>query len=162
MDTQQANDNRTVYEFITNNPCGTIATHGDEGRINLANVFAYVDNNFFLYIVTRPDHRKSLNIKEHPQTSLIFTDQNDVTQVEVIGVGKPVDETESVAELLPNIQEVLTRHKSAYWVPPVSQIEGENYAVVKIVPESITYRSYAKDGTEPALKEISVLLEGSL
>lgn len=162
MNNQEAENNRKVFEFITDNPCGNIATYGQDGRINMANVFAHIDTHFFLYIVSRPEHRKHANIQNHPPVSLLFTDKEGVAQAEYIGIAKTVEETKTVADMLPSIQKVLIEQKSEYWIPPVSQLEADGYVVIKIVPESIVYRSYVKNNAETHLEEISVILESSV
>lgn len=162
MNNQEAENNRKVHDFIKAHPCATLATHGTQGAINLANVFVYVDHNFFFYIVSRPEHRKHANIKNDPKVTLLFTDEAGVAQAECIGTGATVEQITSVADILPDIQSVLIEQKSQYWIPPVSQLEADGYVVIKIVPDSVVYRSYSPDGTTADLEEISVVLEGTI
>lgn len=162
MDNKEAEDNKHVLDFMREHPCATLATHGKEGRINLANVFAFVDDNYFLYVVSRPDHRKHQNVVEHPQVSLMFTDQEGVQQAECIGVGKTVERIETLADMLPNLQKILIEHKSEYWVPPVAQLEADGYVVIKIVPELMVYRTYAQDGVSSKPNEVVVNFDSTI
>ncbi len=162
MDNQQAEHNQIIHEFIKMHPRATLASHGPEETINLANVFTYIDSNFFLYCVTRPDHRKHTNIHNDPNVSLLFTDDDSIKQAECIGKAYVVDEATSIANILPDIQNVLIEHKSQYWIPPVAQIEGSGYLVLKIVPDSITYRSYSRGVTAADFEELTAVLEGSM
>lgn len=156
MNTPPIETTQKVQAFIKQFPCGTIATQNATGGIDLANVFVHIDDDSTLYLISRPDNRKHANLETHPEVSLLFTDQMSLTQTEVSGVATIMTEAAAVTRVLPAIQTVLIDHTPKHRTPPVSQLTGDGYVVIKIVPERITYRSYSPYATKEDLEEITL------
>jgi len=149
--------NDMVNGFMNNNPCAVIATISEDGSLNMANVFVYTDDDFTLYFVSRPEHRKHLNVEARHTISLLFRSRDTVEQVEYQGTATIESEADSIADTLSNLQKILIEQRHHYWIPPISQLnEGSGYVTIKVVPQAVTYRSYNQSGTDVDLKEVNV------
>lgn len=162
MDYLTQGKNQTIYDFMTMHPCVALATYSSLLEINLAHVFTYVDDRLNLYFVSRPEHRKVKNLDENDSVSCLFYDDTRIAQVEYIGSAEKVADTDELVNILSKLQLVISNHKTGYWSPPVSQLEGDGYVIVKVVPKSITYRKYESSGTGSEKDEITAQLENEI
>ena len=54
-------------------------------------------------------------------------------------------EKESV---MAGLKKILESRKSSYWVPPVAQIEGDDFVFFKLKPEDVRYVNYEQSSSE--------------
>lgn len=146
-------DNLTIMNFMKSHPLVTLATKDAGGALHLAHVFVYVDEDCSLYFVSRPDHRKAENIFINPGVSILFSDQVTVEQIQYTGTAAAIDDTEDVWKPMTELHKVVSKQKTNYWVPPVSQIDGDGYVMFKVTPDKITYRKYEDSETSDDMAE---------
>ncbi len=143
-------DHQLVYSFFRQHPLVTLSTVSADGVPHTAAVYMYVDEHMNCYIVTRATTRKATNMNENSIAVISGHDENVLMFGELSCTAELVTEMEDVAKILPELQKIVTSRKSMYWVPPVAQLEGDNFIFYKLRPKKVTFMNYEKTEDENA------------
>lgn len=150
--------NSDVYDFMGRNPCPVLSTVNAKHEIDLAHVFVYIDLKFNLYFTSKIETRKVMNVEDTKSVVLLFSDRGQLQQVEYKGEGAVLTDAEEIMRVWPKITDIIQKNRSEYWTPPLSQVPGEGYAIVKITPDSVLYRDYAREEKDSKAREYLVQL----
>ncbi len=121
----------------------TFSSVSSNGTPQAAAVYVYMQSDFTSYCVTRESTRKYANVMDNSLVSISVFDENVLIFGEVSGDAEVIRNTNDVREVLPELQKIITARKSDYWIPPVSQLEGDAYVFFKITPQNIHFTNYA-------------------
>ncbi len=137
-----------VHGFVLRNPLATIATINQEGDAELAGVYLCPDQDDVYYFVTRSSSRKFMNIMRTHQATVLCMGEEELTMVEMDGRVDAVTDTEVSARAVAAFQKISAARKKEYWVPPVSQLPGDHFIVMRFVPGRITYTHFPERGDD--------------
>jgi hypothetical protein len=82
---------------------------------------------------------------------LSASDESDLTFGELLCDAVEISEKEEIIRILPELQKILTGRKSAYWIPPVAQLDGDSFVFFKCVPKLANFVRYDTNNT-PAIE----------
>lgn len=151
-------DQNIVFSFFRQHPLMTLTTVTTDGIPQNAAVYVYMDDDFNCYFATRSTTRKFNNVTDNPVVTLATHDENVIMFGELLGDAQLLENKEEVAALLPQLQKIIEARKSVYWVPPVAQLEGDDYVFFKITPKEVTFANYelsSADNPKPKLINLS-------
>src|SRR3989344_5308785 len=80
-----------------------------------------------------------------PERSVMYmyVDEDSVEVAEIIGRASVVSDNEEVTRVTEELHKIVAERKSEFWLPPVDQIDGETYVLIKVVPTMVKYVDYA-------------------
>jgi len=132
-----------VWNWLAKHPVATLATTAVDGKPQMATVYTYIDQNHHCYLITTEETRKYKNVQYAPAVALSWFDVIDMKTCEIAGTASIVQSGEEVLAAITHLQELITKQKQGYWIPPVGQLEGGNYAVLRILPDLVRYADYS-------------------
>jgi general stress protein 26 len=147
---------QTAVEFIGKHSCAVLATKGAERQIDLAYVCVVVEPDMTLYFMSKIETRKMENISRDSEVVMMFSDVDALQQIELRGSAEVLSHTDSIVGIFPRLQDVIKARRFEQWLPPVAQTPGEGYAVVRVVPDSLTYRDYKREDKDAGPHEFSI------
>lgn len=137
-------DLNIVHSFFWLHPVMTLTTVTEDGTPQNAAVYVYIDEKMNCYCVTRETTRKFKNITANGKAVLSAYDENVVMFGELLCEASILDTVEEIARVTPELQKIVASRKSEYWIPPVSQHDGERYVFIKLQPKKVTFINYDK------------------
>ncbi len=127
-----------ALNFLEDNPLGTLATIRPDGRADLAVIYFYVKKDFSCCFVTKVLTRKYKNILTAPHATLLVHNEKELTSVEITGSVEVMRDTIAIAQAIEEFNRVVaSRRVEEYWAPPISQMSAGQYAVCKLVPDTV-------------------------
>lgn len=132
-----------VKSFIDTHPLGFIATVSSAQVPELGVVYVHANESLHCFCVTKSSTRKYQNIKRLSPVTFGFVDEKEMIFVEVSGTATFIEDAEHIASLLSIMEETIFARDLSYWVPPVNQIEGDQFAFFEVTPRHVAYRNYA-------------------
>lgn len=141
-------DQQLVYGFFRQHPLMTLTTMSEDGVPQNAAVYVYMDENMHCYCVTRATSRKYKNVNHNNLAVLSTQDENVLMFGELLCEAHVLNDAAKIAVVMPELQKIVESRKSSYWVPPVSQLEGDSYVFIEIKPKSVTFVNYEKSTSE--------------
>lgn len=131
-----------LLSFLRLNPVATFVSLSSECTPQTATVYVYVDNEFNCYCLTKASTTKYMNIESRRTVALSFFNEEELVTCEIEGIAYALTAGEDVVAAVTQLQEVIASRRSGYWVPPVSQIDGSQFVVIKVVPLHISFSNY--------------------
>lgn len=155
-----SHDKQLVYSFFREHPLATLSTVAKDGTPQNAVVYVYMDVDMSCYIVTREQTRKYENTANNKIAVLSAYDENLLMFGELSCEAETVTNKEEASKVLIELQKIVSSRKSAYWVAPVAQLEGENFVFLKLKPKKVTFVNYEKSTSdEPKPHKVSFEIE---
>lgn len=144
METEKYNlaDSIIIKSFLENNNLGTLATLSENSEINLATLFFMAGEDYSLYFVTKTATRKFNNIINNPKSTILIVDGEELVSVESVGRTEVITDSNVVIDVITKFQSVVLDTRIGYWIPPVSQLDGGQFAVCRHTPSNIEYRRF--------------------
>lgn len=136
-------DKQEVLNFLRSHQLMTFSSVSSIGAPESSVLYMYVDDEFNTYCLTREATRKYVNVMTNDMVSIITVDEDSVEVAEIIGRAKVVCDNEEITRVTEELHKIVAVRKSEYWLPPVDQIDGEVYVLIKVVPTMVKYVDYA-------------------
>lgn len=133
---------KIAFQFLKYHPLMTLSTVSSSGVPQSAVVYVYLKDDFTAYFVSAGSTRKYANIMENDNVSLSAHDENVLIFGELLGTSEVLRDQVVIKEILPELQKIIAARKSDYWVPPVTQLEGDEYVFFKVNPYHIHLTNY--------------------
>lgn len=130
-------------DFLKEHPLGTLATLSKDRVPELSVVYFFLDTDFNCFFITKTSTRKFENINNNPTGTLMVADEDSLTSVELYGTIEIVMEPTEIARIITEFQNIASVRKFDYWVPPLSQVEGNQFAVCKLKPSVMHFKNFA-------------------
>jgi len=144
---ESENRHKTIIkEFVRENPLATIATISSEDFPQSAAVYAYADDDFIFRFVSKTSTRKYANIEANGKASISFVNENELIFIEVLGQARVLSypsEAETMAVVLDKMNDLIVGRELASWIPPLSQIEGDEYGFFELKPYQISFYDFS-------------------
>lgn len=134
---------KPVLTFLRHHPIMTVATIGKEGEACLATVYVYVDKEYKCYFVTRRNTRKFHNLQKRAEVVLATYDARHLRCVEMRGIATPIKDKANASHVMTGLLGITTQKSSACWMPPVGQLDGEEYVFIEVSLQTIRYYDYS-------------------
>ncbi len=136
-------DRRQVLAFLRSHQLMALSTVSPIGAPESSVMYMYVDDDFNTYCLTREATRKYVNVMTNDMASVITVDEDSVEVAEIIGRASVVSDNEEVTRVTEELHKIVAERKSEFWLPPVDQIDGEVYVLIKVTPTMVKYVDYA-------------------
>ena len=137
----------------------TLATISESGDAHSAAVYVYLTPDLTCYFVTKTATDKFKNIKKNAKATLSTYDENFLMFGELVGEAQQLESEEEVNTIILELQKVFESRKSSYWAPPVTQITGGEYVIIKVSPRQINYTNFEQSSSDnPHPHEINLTL----
>lgn len=145
---------KRVHDCILKYPLATIATVSQNAEPDLAAVYVSIEEDMTCNFVSKSSTRKHANIKQNGKAALSFTNEKDLTFVELSGTASILDFTvdgERMAKILEKMNTIILDRRLFCWIPPVSQVGGMEYSFFEFKPSDISFFDFT-DLTEDVEK----------
>lgn len=127
--------------FLKHNPHGVLATVSEDGRPWGSSIYFATDEDLNLFFMTKVKTFKYQNISKNHHVSLTVTDGDAQTTVQIAGTVKKVPAKDLVSVIMKKLAH-LKPHGDNKWVPPIVKVDGGDYVVLQITPDSLQYADY--------------------
>ena len=141
-------DVNLVHSFFSTHPLMTLSTLSEAGVPQNAMVYVMVRDNLECHFVTRATTRKYHNLTKNPRATLSTYDENILMFGEVTGEATVVEDGAKVAELLPDFHKLVESRKASLWVPPVAQLEGDEYIFFHFKPDEVSFINFEQSSSQ--------------
>jgi general stress protein 26 len=136
----------TAYAFLSSHRVATLATVDTEGKPNAATVFYIVNKDFSIYFMTRIESRKFRNLQNQRIVSMVVADEVTMETIQLRGYSERIEDFKEENSILTKLWTV--DYKGSNWPGPAVKLYESGHsvqlAVVKVVPEEITYAMFQK------------------
>ncbi len=146
-ETQNVANQLRIKAFLKKNTLGTLATVGENGSLQLSTLFFIIEDAYVVYFVTKTSTRKYINIARNPNTTILIANAEELTSVEMSGRTEIVTDSKQVLDVITKFQILAQDSRAGYWVPPVSQVTGSQFAVCKFTPDRIEYTQFSGESS---------------
>ena len=136
-------DKQEVLTFLRSHQLMALSTVSPIGAPESSVLYMYVDDEFNTYCLTREATRKYVNVMSNDMASIITVDEDSVEVAEITGRASVVYDEDEIARVTEELHKIVAVRKSEYWLPPVDQIDGDVYVLIKVVPTMVKYVDYA-------------------
>jgi nitroimidazol reductase NimA-like FMN-containing flavoprotein (pyridoxamine 5'-phosphate oxidase superfamily) len=139
-----------IYNFLRKHDLATIGTLNRKKQPILAAVYYYIDDEYNLYFVTKTNTRKYRNLKDNPAVGVVVVDEKKRFTVSAEGLAKEVSDEDAQVNIMNELAKVRGDSNSA-WFPPIAQIDGGTYVLIKVDLRHVTMADYANfkhDGSD--------------
>ena len=135
-----------AYEFLHSHRAATLATITTNKTPDAATVFYIVDNDLFIYFMTRVESRKFRNIEKHQEISMVITDENTMETIQLTGVAERIEDLKEESGALTKLW--TADYGNPNWPGPAAKLFESGHsvqlAVLKVMPLEMTYASFEK------------------
>jgi hypothetical protein len=139
-------DHQLVYSFFRQHSLVTVTTVSAEGIPQNAAMYTYMDDMMRCYLASRVGTRKYNNITQNGVVVISAYDEISLTFSEILCHATVIEDPAEVARILPELQTIVASRSSSYWVPPVAQLEGNQFVFFRCTPKEATIAEYDDRG----------------
>jgi uncharacterized pyridoxamine 5'-phosphate oxidase family protein len=136
---------KLAYKFLNSHRLAALATVDEQGNSHVAPLFCTVRKTFDIYFSTRVEGRKFNNLMRSPNVSMSFTDEADVSTIQLSGLAERVDNLELEQEILYDLARL--KYQDPNWPMPALKLfekgATSELAIIKVTPTEMTYASFA-------------------
>jgi general stress protein 26 len=134
---------KEAIDFLKGHDLAVLSTIDRTGNVHGAVIYYFMDQNNFIYILTKSDTGKGRNIYAHNQVALTVQEAGTMQTVQLQGVA----EVEINQQIKDSVFEQLVKtrpYRGEMKLPPVTKLHEGAFMVIRITPTSISYHDYAK------------------
>lgn len=131
-----------AIEFLRKHDLAVLSSVDREGVISGAYVYYIVDEENFIYILTKSDTAKARNSYAGSQVALTLNEPGTLETVQLQGNSEIETNQQKRQWVFDNIVKPRP-YRGKDEMPPVTKLEG-SYTIIKITPINARYRDYAK------------------
>ena len=141
------NDNEISKEaskFLNTHDLAVLSTIDRTGNVHGAVVNYAIDQDNFIYILTKTGTNKGRNINSHTQVALTVFEQGSLETVQLRGSV----EVENKKQIQEKVYKKITQprnYKSGVQLPPSTMLYEGEFIIMKITPETVNYYNYSKN-----------------
>lgn len=132
-----------IYDFLTSQPVGVLATVDPNSNPHAAAVYFFVDDDFTITFATKQNTKKNDNLKHRNHVMLIAFDTESQTTAQITGVAEDISETSTGQETFTKML-VAAEATSESGVPPISKLIAGQYTAWRIRPKQIRMAIFAR------------------
>jgi len=149
----QANLAKNVLSYLNTQLTCVVASVAPNGQPQAATVFFWVNDvkgdKFKLFFVTRRHTRKFNNIIAEPRVAMVVGTAFEPTTVQIDGEATLLDMATGIKNLR-GFRKMMDKHSiqariydgAFYPKSPFKALDGEDYAIFRVVPKSVTLMNY--------------------
>ncbi len=136
---------KEIFDFLSAHPFCVLSTFTDDKKIHSTAMFGIAEENFTVILTSKTSTQKFDHIASNPDITLLFFDQINLVSVEIQGVAEFIIDVPEASEVLLTIQKRLVGMDGKQWTPPAAQIDGHQYAMIRVRPSRLLYRAYRSE-----------------
>jgi general stress protein 26 len=149
---------REAQDFLASHEIGVLSTVDRTGNAHGAAVYYISDEAGHVFIVTKADTNKAHNLLAHHQVALTVFDDVTAQTVQLSGIGEiEADPDVKAAVVMRNARP--RTYAGNKQIPPVRQLRGGAFTVLKISPQTARYWDFAKESRQEARSQSPVSAE---
>lgn len=147
-----------ILGFFRQHPLAVVSTVSQEGVPNSSCVYQWIDEDLTTYFVTTDQTRKINNIQAGSKVSVLAYDENVLISSQIHGIAELLSADGENEKITNEIRNIIVSRKSGYFAPPIEQLPGEKYVLVKVKPLAANFANYSasSDSEVPATFELSL------
>lgn len=141
--TTKFDSNNDAINFLKGHNLATFSSVDKNGIVHGAIVYYMVDENYFIYILTKSSTTKGRNIFANSQVALTIHETGTQQTLQLQGTGNVETDTPTKKTVFDFVvKQRLYRDKKL--LPPIAKIDAGSYMVIKISPTNLKYNDYSK------------------
>jgi general stress protein 26 len=132
-----------ALDFMKHQDLAVLSTVDRTGNVHGAVVYYMIENNRYIYFLTKSGTGKGRNILTHGQVALTIHEPGTAETVQLQGIAEvETDQAEKdsvyakIVKLRPYVDNVA--------LPPVAKLHEGSYVIVKVTPSFVSYHDYSK------------------
>ncbi len=129
--------------FLKGHDLAVLSTVDRTGNVHGAVVYYLVDQNNFVYILTKSGTSKGQNIHVHGQVALTVQEPGTLQTIQLQGNAEVETNQLTKDKVFSEIVKPRT-YRSEKQLPPVTKLHEGAYVVIRINPKQISFHDYAK------------------
>ncbi len=133
-----------AMNFLRSHGTAVLSTVNDGAQPHGAVVYYLIDQNNFIYILTKSSTDKARNVLSGGQVALTAYEPGTMQTVQLQGIAE-IEADQAVKERVFSLMVKPRPYRSGMEMPPVSKLHTGAYIVIKIKPTTIIFHDYAKD-----------------
>jgi general stress protein 26 len=133
----------SAVKFLNAHDLAVLSTIDDQGKVHGATVYYAIDQDNFIYIVTKSGTNKVRNIYNHHQVALTVHEQGSVETVQLQG-NIDVETDERIKKTVFEKIVKSRQYRQGVQSPPITKINAGTYVVLKITPDYVSYHDFSK------------------
>lgn len=129
--------------FLKKHDLAVFSTVDRTGNVHGAVVHYLVDQNNFIYILTKSDTGKARNVYAHSQVALTIHEPGTLQTLQIQGIA----EIETNQKMKDSIFEQMVQsriYKDKTYMPPVTKLQEGSFIIIRISASHMSYHDYAK------------------
>jgi uncharacterized protein YhbP (UPF0306 family) len=137
-----ANLDQAALKFMHANEAAVLSTVDNRGWVHGATVYYSMDQSNNLFILTKISTQKAKNILTHNQVAFTISNVNEMKTAQMSGVASIETDPHKQMDVYRQIMK-LRAHDGKVSLPPLSKLQQEAYAVIKVVPTAVRYSDFS-------------------
>lgn len=132
-----------AIKFLKEHSLATFSSVDKNGNVYGAVVYYMVDENFFIYILTKSSTTKGRNVFANSQVALTIHETGTQETLQLQGTAEVETDTQTKQTVFDYVvKQRVYRDKKL--LPPITKIDAGSYMVIKISPTNLKYNDYSK------------------
>lgn len=129
--------------FMKNHDLAVLSTVDRTGNVSGAVVYYMMDEDNFIYILTRSGTSKGRNVYAHSQVALTVHEVGTQQTAQLQGIAE-VETDHQIKNDVFSIMVKPRKYTDQTQLPPVTKLKDGTFTVIRITPMNISYHDYAK------------------
>lgn len=135
--------NRRIYDFLTQQFIGIVATSNLSAKPHAAVVYFSIDQNFVVTFITKIETQKHHNLTENNQVMFLVYDSFVQTTTQISGIAMRIDDKTKENDIYNNVVAIAQRTIRSE-IPPIAKLLAGQYVAYEIKPIAISMAVYAR------------------
>lgn len=130
-------------DFLKNHDLAVLSTIDRTGNVHGAVVYYLVDQNNFVYVLTKSETGKGRNVYAHSQVALTVHEVGTMQTVQLQGIAEVETNQQTKDGVFSQIVKP-RQYRGEVQLPPVTKLHEGAFMVIRISPTLISFHDYAK------------------
>ena len=130
--------------FLKEHDLAVLSTVDRTGNVHGAVIYYLVDQNNWIYILTKSETGKGRNIYAHSQVALTIHEPGTLQTLQIQGIAG-VETDQKVKDYVFALMVRPRAYKDKTLLPPVTKLQEGSFMVVRISASLMSYHDYDKD-----------------
>lgn len=153
MSRSQEESMAEILAFLRKHDSAVVSTVSLKGDLESATVFFTVADDLKVYFMSKKETRKAKNILENNKISLVVTDKEGFTTVQMNGTAQKVHDPKVATEMINQLVETMAEIKGR-WLSPLLKLTAGFASLFEITPTWVKYSDFG--GVIARVEEINL------
>jgi general stress protein 26 len=134
---------KAALDFLEDHDLAVLSTIDRTGNVHGAVVYYLIDQNNYIYILTKSETEKGHNVYAHSQVALTVYEPGTMQTVQLQGMAEIETNQATKKSVFDQISQPRP-YRGQVQSPPVTKLREGSFMVIRITPTSMNFRDYAK------------------